>query len=58
MSTAFAGVTEEGADGINSIATRILGERYHEQAEEIFHLLADIPQTYPTPEEWWATEPR
>jgi len=29
-----------------------------DQAEEIFDLLADIPQTYPTPEEWWATEPR
>jgi len=99
MSTVFAGVTEdsypgerltdEGVDGINGIAARILGDRYpeqapwvpipggeasgewsllvagnnydvptDEQAEEIFHLLADIPQTYPTPEEWWATEPR
>jgi len=99
MSTVFAGVTadsypgdrltDEGVDGINSIAAGILSERYPEQApwvavpggeasgewnrlvrgnnysvpsedqaEEIFDLLADIPQTYPTPEEWWATEPR
>jgi len=42
MSTVFAGVTdqsypgwtltEEGVDGINSIAARIMGERYPEQA--------------------------
>jgi len=96
MSTVFAGVTaksypghrltDEGVDGINSIATGILGDRYpeqapwvpipggeasgewsrlvagnnydvptDEQAEEIFNLLADIPQTYPTPEEWWVS---
>jgi len=92
--TVFAGVTEEsypgwpltdeGVDGINSIATGILNDRYpeqapwvpipggeasgewnrlvsgnnydvptDEQAEEIFNLLVDIPQTYPTPDEWW-----
>jgi len=28
-----------------------------EQAKEILTLLADVPQTHLTPDEWWATEP-
>jgi len=27
-----------------------------EQAEEIFNLLAEIPQMYSTPEHWWVSE--
>jgi hypothetical protein len=94
MSTVFAGVTEqsypgwtltqEGVDGINTIAADIMAKRYPEQVpwvavpggeasvewnrlvngnhygvpndkqvKEIFGLLVSIPQTYPTPEEWW-----
>jgi hypothetical protein len=35
------------------VATNGYGVPSDEQAKEIFGLLVSIPQTYPTPEEWW-----